>query len=175
MKKTKTEEATLPAFPNVIPFNEMILRGKLSVGGNEQVKTRNRKWNYRGIVLFYTSGRTVYGIVSPRLTKIAEQNKGKLVGVGMLVDVRELTTNEKVALYKKFNPKAKLSDVRSYKIFGMDEREWRVTPQNYGFFFLNVKRFKKSIPFKWPQGAITTAKVPTQLVAKALKEIDYKI
>src|SRR5258708_2131734 len=80
----------LPVLPNSFPYNEMLFQGILKLG-EFGVKTRSWNWHHRGLVLLYTSTSThkvpaqAYGLDPKKYPRCV------IVGVGELVNVRDLT------------------------------------------------------------------------------------
>lgn len=141
---------TIPAFPNSFPYNELLLLGKLSA------KTRTWRWNHTGLTLLYTSQSTAHDVAEAHGLNSKDTARGVLVGVGELVPVRELTYAEAGQIEREFD-----NDTGTVSIYA---GPWR-------YEFKNLKRFKKPVPFKPPQGAVRLFNVPVSVVAKALKEI----
>lgn len=147
------KEKTIPVFPNVYPYNELLFSGRLSA------KTRTWRWHHTGLTLLYTSRRTEDSVVCAHgLEKNAkEAPRMVLVGVGELQPVRELTGKESKQIYKEFRNGKKTS--------------WGPGAEGYRYEFKNLKRFKRPVPFKPPRGAVRTFNVPIKIVARALKDI----
>ena len=141
---------TIPAFPNSFPYNELLLRGKLSA------KTRTWRWSHTGLTLLYTSTSTARDVAEAHGLDPKNTLRGVLVGVGELVSVRELTDAEAEQIEREFD-----NDTGTVSI---GAGAWR-------YEFKNLKRFKKPVQFKPPQGAVRLFNVPVSVVAKALKEI----
>ena len=153
----------LPVFPNWYPYNDMVFDGHLQVG-DCAVKTRSYNWDYRGLVLFYTSGRTerraveIYGYEnSPAHHKV-------IIGIADLVAVRELTLEEAKKMVCNFNnldPRLLDRVLRRNGLtkdpdapFWIYNYGYYVAPLRIGYFFKNPKRFAKPVPFSWPAGPI---------------------
>lgn len=167
---------TLPALPNRIPYNEMLFRGLLKVG-DCQAKTRSWVWDYRGLILLYTSSKTDWHPVRAYEFDPAQIPTRALVGVAKIVDSRELSPLEEIVLTCRFN-NIKLSerqmanDARRFGFLNPNRQEVLVLvePLPIGFFLKDVIRFKTPVPYKWPQGPVRHS-VPISVVAEALKEI----
>ncbi|KKW05370.1 MAG: hypothetical protein UY40_C0022G0010 [candidate division CPR1 bacterium GW2011_GWC1_49_13] len=140
---------TVPAFPNSFPYNELLLRGKLSA------KTRTWRWSHTGLTLLYTSARTARDVAEAYGLDPKIASRGVLVGVGELLPVRLVTIAEARKIEKEF----------SNQKFGV-----AVFAGPYRYAFKNLRRFKKPVPFRPPRGAVRTFNVPLKIVAKALKE-----
>jgi len=145
---------TIPAFPNSFPYNELLLRGKLSA------KTRTWRWSHTGLTLLYTSTSTARDVAEAHDLNPKDAPRGVLVGVGELVPVRELTDAEADQIEREFD-----NDTGTVSI---GAGAWR-------YEFKNLKRFKRPVPFKPPQGAVRLFNVPVSVVAKALKEIGVSL
>ena|SRR3989344_1680481 len=141
---------TIPAFPNSFPYNELLLQGKLSA------KTRTWRWRHTGLTLLYTSTSTARDVAEAHGLNPKDTPRGVLVGVGELVTVRELTDAEADQIEREFD--------NNTGTVSIGAGAWR-------YEFKNLKRFKKPVPFKPPQGAVRLFNVPVSVVAKALKEI----
>ena len=168
---------TLPVLPNVFPYNELLISGKLNVG-SYGVKTRGWPmcvWKYRGPVLLYTSTKTHQIAADAHGLDSEVFPRQVIVGVGKLVEIRNLTRGEKKQMYLNFNNWGE----KEYRSFLRAERAGRwvdhISPFYAGLFFKNLKRFKKPIPFTWKKGAITLNHAPLSLVVKALKEVGYQV
>ncbi len=162
-------EKTIPALAFVFPYHEMLMRGLLRVGNHEGVKTRSSNWNYRGLVLLYTSkGR--YHEVPCKAHGLApnEFPNGVIVGIATIVDSRELTWQEKIHITCNFNRVD--PNTGEEMLLGQDGDY--ITPNSHGVFLQNITRFKKPVPFKPRPGAIGIMRVPVKLVAKALREVN---
>lgn len=161
----------LPVFPNWFPYNDMLLDGHLKVGDYAGVKTRSWKWDYRGPVFLYTSGRTAPQPArtyryhnSPHVHKI-------IIGVAELVEVRDLTNAEALKMVCNFNRLTPLG-VRDlihpqakWKWDNVTLDLWReslygfygcggIAPLPIGFFFQNQAKFRSPVPFNWPAGPV---------------------
>jgi hypothetical protein len=161
---------TLPVLPNRYPYNEFLLTGKLKTGEYAGLKTRSWAWSYRGPVLLYTSTSAdrepceAYGL------NHRDFQAGVIVGVGNLVEVRELTKDEEKDFFcgmNNMNRRQMDAALRKGGTF--------VFPFCNGLFFQNLKRFKKPIEFAWKKGAVTLNHAPLSLVAKSLKEVGYEV
>lgn len=159
---------TWPALAFVFPYHEMLLRKLLAVDGYEGVKTRSSNWNYRGPVLLYTS-KGKYHKVPARAygLKPEEFPNGVIVGVANIADSRQLNWQEKIQITCNFNRVN--SRAAEEMLLGTDGDY--VVPLPIGLFLKDIKRFKYPVPFKPRPGAIGIMRVPTKLVAKALKEV----
>lgn len=178
--KTRAAEAfvssaTIPAFPNWFPFNEMLLDGILKLG-SFGVKTRKLPWSHRGLTLLYSSGRVAATSAKAHGYDPKTSPRGVILGVGELVDVRPLTDAEFRTMTGQFNN----MDVRTAGrlVRAADaKRTWPVDgegnplvlPFPLGYFFRNLKRFKTPVPFAWPSGAVRCTNIPVSVVADALK------
>ncbi len=153
MKKVKT----IPALPNHYPYNELLLRGKLSA------KTRDWRWSHTGLTLLYTSTGTSDGVVAAHgLQKEAKKApRMVLVGVGELQPVRKLTQKEGAQIYREF---------RNGK-----QTTWGPGTGNYRYEFKNLRRFKNPVPFRPPQGAVRLFHVPVALVARELRRVGTQL
>lgn len=157
---------TLPVLPNSFPYNEMLFRGLLKLG-RFGVKTRSWNWHQRGLVLLYTSTSThripakAYDLDPKKYPRCV------IVGVGELVDVRDLTEAEKKSLLCQFNN----ATPKQTKTFGQWGGPAYVAPLGIGFFFRRLKRFKTPVPFKPKQGAVRTFGAPLSLVAGELRRV----
>lgn len=166
--RLKPQEKTIPALAFVIPYHEMLMRELLRVGEFFGVKTRSSNWNYRGLVLLYTSHGHHHEVPCRAYKFDPEQlHKGVIVGVATLVDSRKLTWQEKICITQNFNKVD--PNTAEEMLLGTDG--YYITPLPYGVFLQDVKRFKKPIPFKPRPGAIGIMRVSTKLVARALKEV----
>lgn len=135
----------LPVFPNWFPFNDMLLDGHLRLG-EFGVKTRSWNWDYRGPVLLYNSGRTACSAMRAYHYRDSREHHGVIIGVGNLVQVRELTEAETLQMICNFNNISK----RMAALLG----PYLISPFQFGFFFQDLRRFKESVPFRWPSGPI---------------------
>lgn len=175
---------TIPGWPNHFPYNDLLLDGKLFA------KSRSRRWNHRGTVLLYTSTRVAKEVAFSHHIDPKTSPKGHIVGVGNLVDVRELTAEEGVKLTCQFcNVPVTDEDIKEflkryshfdwesalYFLSGYFHRDFHTYVSTFGYFFEDLTRFPEPIPFKPPRGAVSVFKVPIELVADALKEIDFDL
>lgn len=165
----RTFEATIPAFSNAFPYNELLLDGKLIA------KTRSWDWKHRGLTLLYTSTSTHSEVVRAHEMDPKLYPRKALVGVGNLVDVRPLTKREKRKLFSQFNnvPNRRAVSNRTLRKRGF----WMssdVHPLPIGFFFTDLKRFVEPVPFDWPVGPIRPIGVPISHVAAALKAVGVR-
>lgn len=147
--KGRFSARTIPALPNTFPYNELLLSGKLSA------KTRNWRWSHTGLTLLYTSTNTAHNVARAHGLNPKDAPRGVLVGIGELVPVRELTCKEANQIEREFangNP----------NVF--------VSAGAYRYEFKNLRRFKKPVPFKPPQGVVRLFNVPVSVVNEALKE-----
>lgn len=191
---------TLPVLPNRVPYNEMLFRGLLDINSNGlQLKTRPWNWRYRGWVLLYNGKRLPAWLPCEGYNIDPETiPQGVLVGVAELVDVRELTPEEKVDLACRFtnekiskktrrraisNCKRSLCLTDATALQEVLEKRIRrfypsVLPARFGFFFRNVRRFRKPIPFQFNRGRkggqIRLSKARLALVAQELKWLGIK-
>lgn len=179
-RRARPTGATIQGFPNWFPFNEMLLDGKLKLGARG-VKTRPLPWSHRGLTLLYSSGRVAKTSAQAHGYDPKTSPRGVILGVGELVDVRALTDAEIRTLTGQFNNMS----VRKAKRFVLDalaKGTWPqddqgnslVMPYPLGYFFTNLKRFKKPVPFAWPAGAVRSTKIPVSLVADALKAVGIR-
>jgi len=153
----------LPVFPNWYPYNNMVFDGRLQVG-DCAVKTRSYGWNYRGPVLFYTSGRTEQRAVEVYGYEGGRDKHKVIVGVADLVDVRELTTEEAKKMVCNFNnlsPRDLNKVLRRNGLtndpeapFFIYEYGYYVAPLRIGYFFKNLRRLSNPVPFNWPTGPV---------------------
>lgn len=161
MAKGKVIDKGIPVFPNLFPYNELLLRGKL------MCKSRNWAWNYRGPILLYTSSRNeksvceAYGL-DPKLFPHKQ-----IVGRATLVDVRKLTRIEKNILTHQFNPDAKKECLEAYVSYGLG---WwgAILPGDIGFFFEDVERLEEPASIDWPQGAVNLCYLPHDIGGRYL-------
>lgn len=148
MTRTARTE-TIPALPNRFPYNELLLLGKLSA------KTRNWRWGHTGLTLLYTSTSTdpwvarAYGLDPRAFPRMV------LVGMGYLLPVRPNTPAEIKQIEREFAN-------------GGGYRHPTIGAGIYRYEFRDLMRFAEPIPFRPPQGAITTFRVPASLVATAV-------
>jgi len=143
---------TISAFPNQFPYYELLFRGNLSA------KTRTWKWGHEGWTLFYTSkSRVVTSVVRAYGLSVSDfkDTLGALVGIGWLLPVRLNTFREKVQLNREFNNGGFVEIFAGY----------------YRYEFKPFYRFTEPIPFAAPRGAVTTFKVPVEVVAAELKRL----
>lgn len=166
LERVRQAFKTLPVLPNSLPYNEMLFRGILKLG-EFGVKTRSWNWHHRGLVLLYTSTSThkvpvrAYGFDPKQYPRCV------IVGVGELVDVRDLTEAEKKTLLCQFNN----ATPKQTKAFGRVGGPDYIVPFDTGFFFRNLRRFKTPVPFKPKHGAIRTFSAPLYLVAGELRKV----
>lgn len=153
----------LPVFPNIFPYNEMLLRGILRLG-DFAVKTRSWYWDYRGLVLLYTSGRVQREPAEAYDLDPKEFPRKAIVGVGELVDVRSLTQKELKVLTRQFN-----------NIKPGERKDPSIWPLPIGFFFKGLQRFTPPVSFNWPQGPVKPIFVPATLVAEELKKLGFSL
>jgi hypothetical protein len=154
----------VPVFPNWFPFNNMMFDGHLRVGKYEGVKTRNWNWDYRGPVMFYTSGksRIARQAVKAYGYQNSPDNHQIILGVGNLVEVRPLTDREARKMVSNFNNMSPARVRRLLLRFGKEnpipptwvaDYGWGViAPMEIGLFFRDLKKFKTPVPFRWPTG-----------------------
>lgn len=167
----------IPGFPNVFPWNNLLLDGKLNLQKKPKsgVKTRSWNWKYRGPILLYTSHR-LDGIAMERHHIEWDDSGGMIVGIGNLVYVDELSVRERVKMFELFNRVSVSRKKIDQYLFRT--RNWRaveeyflhriVYPLPFGFFFENLTSFASPVPFKWPMGAVRNTWVDTVLVADAI-------
>lgn len=177
---SRASAATIPGFPNAFPYSEMALDGKLKLG-SYGVKTRKRYWSHRGLTLFYSSGSTEKLAAARHGYDPKSGPRRVIVGVGELVDVRELTREEIRTLTGQFNNMSVKTAARFVRIAAAknawpadDEGNNLILPCRYGYFFRDLRRFETPVPFAWPSGAVTTTHIPVSVVAKALREIGVR-
>lgn len=127
-------------FPNNFPYNELLLDGKLLA------KTRNWDTDYRGDVLLYTSKRNATSVWQSYNMPPKNFAHSAIIGRGKLVDCRPLNHEERWKILKQFNPLATNDELE----YGWDI----IHPMHYGFFFEDLVRFPKPVPFAWPAGAV---------------------
>jgi hypothetical protein len=160
-KRASAASTTIPAFPNAFPYNELLLDGKLIA------KTRGWVWAHRGLTLLYTSTKVHRAAADAHGLDPKDYEQKVIVGCGELVDSRALTEAEKKELFRQFN------NLR----FGWTEKDlphrW-IEPLPIGFFFKNLKRFKKPVQFNWPSGPVKPIGVPVSKVAAALKAVGIR-
>lgn len=177
--------ATIPAFPNTFPYNELLLDGKLDINGFG-VKSRSWAWKHRGLVLLYTSGRVDWTVAEAYGLDPKEYPRGMIVGAAELVDVRRLTKDEIKALVCRFNNTEWEKIRRCVCLYPNCDGDYFcgvhyasprpvVVPYHLGFFFKNLVRFEQSVPFAWPMGAVRNTNVPVAVVAAALKRVGIRI
>ena len=163
------QQVTIPAFPNWFPFNEMLLDGKLKLG-EYGVKSRKLPWSHRGLTLLYSSGRVSNPSAQAHGYDPKTSPRGVILGVGDLVDVRELTQAEIRKMCLQFNN----TDARGMRrILATPGREY-VVPFRLGYFFENLRRFETPVPFAWPSGAVRCTNIPVSKVAAALKAVGIR-
>lgn len=171
---------TIPAFPNWFPFNEMLLDGILKLRGYG-VKSRKLPWSHRGLTLLYSSGRVATTSAKAHGYDPKTSPRGVILGVGELVDVRELTDAEIRKMTGQFNNMS----VRTARrlVLAADARgAWpvdgegnpMVLPFPLGYFFRKLKRFETPVPFAWPSGAVRCTNIPVSKVAAALKAVGIR-
>ncbi len=160
--RIKSAEKTIPVFPNSFPYNELLLSGKLIA------KTRSWVWKHRGPTLLYTSTSTCIPVAFDYGLDPKAFPRCVIVGVGNLVDVRELNEKERRTLFLQFNPHAGKQDAKVFAKYNYADSEY-ILPCDYGFFFENIHRFETSVPFKPPKGAVRIFNAPAKLVTKQLE------
>lgn len=145
---------TIPALPNIFPFNELLLgKGGLKLSA----KTREWKWDHTGPVLLYTSkGRIAWEIADAHKLDPSNFQLGAIVGIGWLLPVRPNTADEAFQIETEFG-NGQLPD------------EWSAAYFRYEF--INLRTFKNPVVWTPPKGAIRTFRVPISVVAKELKKI----
>ena len=147
---------TLSAFPNQFPYYELLFQGKLSA------KTRTWKWNHTGWTLFYTSkSRVVTSVMKAYDLKVSnfQNTLGSLVGIGWLLPVRANTRAELEQLEREFNNSGPVEIWAGWARYE----------------FKPFYRFEHPIPFSAPRGAVTTFKVPVDVVASELDRLGIKL
>lgn len=179
-KQTMQTNDAIPAFPNVFPYNELLLNGHLDMGGFS-VKSRSWEWKHRGPVVLYTSGRIERSVAEAYDLDPTNYPRKQIVGAAELVDIRPLTTDEKKFLVLKFN-NVSWEMVRKYVHINkshcfVDHLAPMpiILPFHLGFFFKNVTRFKWPVPFAWPSGPVRSYNVPVSLVAKELRQAGIRL
>ena len=142
--RRKNAEATVPVMANRAPWNELVLQGQ------RKVKTLSFNWKHRGPILLYTSSNRVdamgwefYGLKK----SLADVPKGAIVGIANVVNV--LAIDDLPASY-----------------FDDDPNLFETTGQAFVAVVDGVKRFKKPIPFKPPQGAIRVFRAPAKYMKR---------
>lgn len=183
-KRANMAFATIPLFPNSFPYNDMLFDKHLRVGKYAGVKTRSWNWSYRGPILFYNSTKTAPRAVQAWGYKNTPDRHRVIIGIGNLVDVRDLTVDEAKQMLANFNNKPldeigrMVRDLK--KELGCDEEEIiyefyvfgpYIAPFRNGLFFKNLKRFKTPVPFDWQPGPQKPQRIPLSLVSNTLKEI----
>ena len=185
---------TLPVLPNCFCYNEMLLNNQLGINGHDKdgegVKTRSWAPKHRGPMLLYTS-TSVHR--TPCLAWGYDPKKFEsmvIVGIGNLVDVRELTDSEDFDMLIAFNNLerfrissreqqtrnyARMFDLKAADKWGAENKCGPIRAFPNGLFFKNLKRFRKPIPFKPPKGAVSMFRAPLSLVSKALKKVGYDV
>jgi hypothetical protein len=164
------EVKTIPVFPNVFPWNELLLDEKIFA------KTRDWNWKYRGPILLYTS-RSRIDKITAELHNLDPKKYvlGAIVGVGNLIDVRELKLMEQVNLFRQFNRTTKKEALDFYR-YNYSERANYALPMDFGFFFENLKHFETPIIFKYPSGPVRYYNLPiTEFIEKELKKLGINI
>ena len=140
--------SNIPIFPNRYPYNDMLLNGILKIKGLG-VKTRSWDWSYRGPVLFYNSkGRAEKICIKAHEFNPKTETLGTIIGVGRLVNVRALSEKEQILLLSQFN-NCTLKEARDLAEYQILDKPF-VEPLEIGFFFSELRRFQKPIPFHWP-------------------------
>ena len=143
----------IPVFPNVFPYNELLMTGQLLA------KTRSWVFKYRGPILLYTSGRNEsiicesYGL-DPKLFP-----HSMVVGRANLVDVRPITMAERKIITRQFNPGATKRQISDYLKYGLLDFEM-IGALDIGFFFEDIERLPQPVKIKWPRGAVTLCYLP---------------
>lgn len=158
MAKGKVIDRGIPIFPNLFPYNELLLQGKL------MCKSRNWSWQYRGPILLYTSGRNATSVCEAYGLKPKDFPHKAIVGRAMLVDVRELTKVEKSILAHQFNAKSVDAAIDDYIRFG---NAWwlgdLIKPGQFGFFFEDIERLEEPVKIDWPRGAVNLCYLPREI------------
>src|SRR3989344_2838450 len=163
-----SKDRKIPVFPNWFPFNDMVFDGHLKVGKYAAVKTRKWQWKYMGPVLFYNTLRTAQVELDryPKYQNVPA-NRKTIIGIAEIVESRPLTTEEAKQMLANFNNhklvKIEIELEETAAATGQSVEQiiydfWKfgpfVAPFRIGFFFQNLKRFEKPIPFNWPSGPI---------------------
>lgn len=172
MIATAKKLQTLPALPNVVPYNEMLFRDLLRVGDYD-VKTRSWDWDYRGPLLLYTSkGRHHPGPCEAYKLDRRDIPTGQIVGICNLADVRPLTPRERVIMLQRFN---NISESTARRVLNGQTYGRYIWPFDNGFFFSRMTRFKEPVPFYWQPGPVSRCDVPFRVVAKAIAEVGFEL
>ena len=171
----------VPVFPNWYPYNNMVFDNHLQVG-NFAVKTRSWNWDYRGPVLFYTSGRVAHQAVEAYGYQRDRSNHKVIIGVADLVNVRELTNQEGKKMVCNFNniSPAKLKKILAENGYTESDSAFWVSGLGYiepfriGFFFQNLRRFTNAVSFNWPAGPVKPifTNIESRGNRKLLEEMD---
>lgn len=135
----------LPVLSDWFPFSDMLLDNYMRVGGYAGVITKNWGWDYRGWVLFYNSYETFTQCARAYGYQDRPDCHGVIVGIGKLVEVREITIRERFIMAGKYN---NWSPRLIKKLIVLEANH--VRPFDIGFFFQNLRRFKEAVPFKRP-------------------------
>ena len=151
---------TVPVFANRAPWNELLIRGQ------RKVKTLSRNWKHRGPVLLYTSSNrqdSIFGLTYklPKNMKVEDFHLGAIVGTAEVVDV--VPETEFSAVLHPFGD----SGSKYEAFFKHDPNLTETLGQSHVVIVQNVKRFKKPIPFKPPQGAVRIFRAPAKLLKRA--------
>lgn len=160
-----SDDITIPAFPNRYPYNELLLDGDLDA------KTRTWHWKHRGLTLLYTSSRSDHEVAFAHGLDPRDFAKGVIVGCGDLVEVRDLTDRERARLFMQFNNIKSKSVARRLMRTGGN----CIWPLPVGFFFDDLQRFEKPVPFSPPRGAVRTFRVSIGLVEEQLRKLGHDI
>lgn len=177
------ELATIPSFPNIWPFNELLLTGKLdSADGRYGVKTRtyhcapkNLGWR----VLYTSKSRIADTVAAKHGLTPNGQYRGLLVGVGFLEYTRELDEDQSARLACQFSNVNAEKFGTFVKLYGPSPEAFRARiclvgePLPVGWFFRKdtLHVFKKPVPYSAPPGAVRTFCVPLSIIARPLKEL----
>lgn len=169
--------ASLPeeiyVLPNVIPWNKLLLDGKLKLNygdniGGLGVKTREYLWPSQSAqpftdwVLLYNSSRKDRAICGRH--QITEKQPEKaLVGLGFLLLVHYLTETERAEwLLRAHNAavnRRHMGWAKSGLLPGGDYPV--VTAGAVGLIFGDLVRFEQPIEFKWPAGPVQSLRIKT--------------
>lgn len=134
-------------------------------------KTRTRNRKYRGPMVLHTSTRAAKAVAELHGYDLNEHPKGALVGVGVLSDVHKLSDREWAELFCQFN------NVGWEKGRKMAESgKWTCAPYPIGYFFKNLVRFSRPIPFTPPRGAVSSFNVPLKgRIVTELRKAGYRV
>jgi len=136
--------------PNRYPYNELLFSGKLSA------KTRSWAWKHTGLTLLYTSTKSDDDVAD--IYDLPEEfESGVIVGCGILLPVRENSTEELAQLEEEFH----------------SPDTW-IYPQWQRYEFKDLKKFKNPVKFKPPKGAVSVFNIPHDLVREELEGCEIK-